>query len=579
MIQQLQELGIRVRYGQHGNTKTICPKCSQDRKNKHDPCLSVNVDEGVWNCHNCGWAGSVKLKQGKEYTMPPKELKTLSQPVIEWFAARGISNQTLVRYKISEGKEYMPQVGEERNTIHFNYFYNEQLVNIKYRDSAKNFKLVSGARLTPYGIDVALDNSDCELVIVEGEMDVLAFYEAGIKTAVSVPNGASKGNQKLEWLEECWHLFEGKNIYLATDMDEPGQALRAELARRLGKENCYNITLPYKDANDVLIHGGPGTLVECYNSASPFPVEGIDDAASVRDELLNLYEQGYPVGYDIGYDMDFIWHPGQVTLVTGIPGHGKSTWLKNVIYRLAKQYDQKSFIYSAEEANTAFALSDLYSIATGKSFFQSKWCERISKDEVEALMPFMNDHFKYYRLHENDLSIDGILGKAKEMVKRYGINNLVIDNMSTVEKSLSNQEQQRHHQIKAMMNDVARFARNYGVHVFLVAHPKKVSKLKGDKYEVPHGYDVGDSSHWYNLTDNGMTVYRNYETRQTEVHRWKVRFKYSGQVGTSYFTFNINNSRYEVAEKVNDGSDKEKFIGQPYAKKDIETFATLSDPF
>jgi len=121
MIQQLQELGIRVRYGQHGNTKTICPKCSQDRKNKHDPCLSVNVDEGVWNCHNCGWAGSVKLKQGKEYTMPPKELKTLSQPVIEWFAARGISNQTLVRYKISEGKEYMPQVGEERNTIHFNY--------------------------------------------------------------------------------------------------------------------------------------------------------------------------------------------------------------------------------------------------------------------------------------------------------------------------------------------------------------------------------------------------------------------------------------------------------------------------
>jgi hypothetical protein len=76
-----------------------------------------------------------------------------------------------------------------------------------------------------------------------------------------------------------------------------------------------------------------------------------------------------------------------------------------------------------------------------------------------------------------------------------------------------------------------------------------------------------------------MTVYRNYETKQTELHKWKVRFKYSGQVGTSYFTFNLNNSRYEVAEKVNDGSDKEKFIGQPYAKKDIEKFASLSDPF
>ena len=579
MIQQLQALGIKVRFGQHGNIKTVCPRCSKDRRKKHDPCLSVNVDEGVWNCHNCGWSGSVRLKQEKQYITPPTELKTLSEPVVKWFAGRGISNQTILRYKISEGKEYMQQVGEERNTIHFNYFYNGNLVNIKYRDSSKNFKLVSGARLTPYGVDVALDNSDSELVVVEGEMDVLAFYEAGIKTAVSVPNGASKGSQKLDWLEECWHLFEGKKIFLATDMDEAGQALRAELARRLGKENCYNITLPYKDANDVLFHGGPDMLVECYNSASPFPVEGIDDAFSVKDELMHLYDKGYPVGYDIGFDMDFIWHPGQVTLVTGIPGHGKSTFLKNVMYRLAKMHDQKFFIYSAEEANTAFALSDLYQIAFGKSFFENKWCKRITKEEVESMVPFMNDHFKYYRLSENDLSIDGILGKAKEMVKRYGINGLVIDNMSTVEKSLSNQEQQRHHQIKAMMNDVARFARNYGVHVYMVAHPKKVSKLKGDRYEVPHGYDVGDSSHWYNLTDNGMTVYRNYETRQTEVHKWKVRFKYTGQIGTSYFTFNLNNSRYEVAEKINDGSDKEKFIGQPYAKKDIQTYATLSDPF
>ena len=580
MINQLLSLGINVKSSHRGNIKVVCPKCSPERKHKNDPCLSVNIDEGVWNCHNCGWSGSVKtIKPKKEYLKPQGELKNLSQPVIDWFASRGISNQTLLRYKVSEGIDYMQQADAEVKTIHFNYIYNEEVFNIKYRDSSKNFKLVSGAMLGPYGLNVLLDNYVSELVITEGEIDAMSFYEAGIKTAISVPNGASKGSQKLEWLEEFIHIFEGKKIYLATDMDEAGIALRNELARRLGKSNCYIVEFPYKDANETLVHGGPDKLVECYNSASPFPVEGVDDAFTVRDEIIRLYEEGTPKGYDSGYDMDseFQWYPGQVTLITGIPGHGKSTWLKNIIYRLAERHGLKSFIYSAEEANTAFALSDMYQIATGKSFFKNSFADRIQRIDVDGLLPFMNDHFKYYRLSDNDLSIEGILEKAQDMVKRFGINIMVIDNMSTVEKSMSNQSDTRHHQIKNMMNDVSRFARNYDVHVFLVAHPKKMTEIKNGIYRVPNGYDVGDSSHWFNLPDNGITIYRNFETRQTELHRWKVRFKYTGQVGTSYFSFNINNSRYDSAQRLNDGSDQTRFIKQPYGKKDIEAFVSIAE--
>ena len=122
----------------------------------------------------------------------------------------------------------------------------------------------------------------------------------------------------------------------------------------------------------------------------------------------------------------------------------------------------------------------------------------------------------------------------------------------------------RHATIGEMMNQIVSFARNYEVHVFLVAHPKKMNKIRTGVYDVPHGYDVGESSFYYNLPDNGLTVYRNFETLQTEVHRWKVRFKYTGQTGASFFTFNLNNSRYESAEKLNDGSDKTKFIREPY---------------
>lgn len=564
MINELRKIGIEVKEGMFGQVKVRCPKCSDTRKNKHDRCLSVNTTTGVWNCHNCSFSGSIKHPK-KTYVLPPQcELMTLSQNVINWFEARGISNQTLLRYKVSEGVDFMPQVGGEVKTIHFNYFYDGKLVNIKYRDSSKNFKMVSGASLVPYGIDVALDNSNDSIIITEGEIDTLSFYEAGIKNAVSVPNGASN-NAKLEWLEDCWHLFENKRIYLATDTDEPGIALRMELARRLGKQNCWVIDFPYKDANETFVHGGREMLVECFHSANPFPVEGIEDAFAVQNELFKLYDDGTPMGYSVGYEMDrdFQWHPGQVTLITGIPGHGKSTWLKNIIYRLAKQ-DWRFFIYSAEEANTAFALSDLYQIATGKSFFKSDFCERMDRNDIQNNIDFMQEHFKYYKLSDNDLTINGIIAKGEEMVKRFGINGFVIDNMSTVEKGFPKYGDSRHATIGEMMNQLVTFARNYDVHVFLVAHPKKMNKIRTGVYDVPHGYDVGESSFYYNLPDNGFTVYRNLETMQTEVHRWKVRFKYTGQTGTSYFNFNINNSRYESTEKINDGSDKEKFVKQPY---------------
>lgn len=571
MIDKLSEYGIQVRHGSRGDVKVLCPKCSHTRKHRSDPCLSVNVEKGVWNCHNCDFKGAVR--ETKEYVKPPAELKAVSQKVIDWFAARCISNQTLLRYQVTEGVDYMPQVGGGVLTIHFNYFLNGELVNVKYRDSGKNFKMVSGARLAPYGVPVLHDNPSDDVVICEGEIDVLSFYEAGIKCAISVPNGAS--NRQMEWLNELQYLFDGKRILLATDMDEPGRALRDELSRRLGRENCWIVDMPKKDANEVLCELGPEALLECIQQAKPYPVEGIEDADSVQGELLSMYDSGPPNGWDA---FQFMWHPGQVSIITGIPGHGKSTFVKNVISGLARQYGVRTFIYSAEEASTAMALTDMAAIHTGKGFFDSAYGPRMSREDLEGAMPFINEHFKYYRLADNDLSVEGILAKAKEMVRQYGIEALVIDNMSTVEKSMSHKNDARNNQIQAMLSDITRFAKNHGVHVFLVAHPKKMVELRTGIYKVPNGYDISDSAHWYNLPDNGFTVYRNFETKHTEVHRWKVRHRYSGILGVEDYEFTPYNSTYHLTERTNDGSDRSLFVGQPTNRTDIEGFARLADP-
>ena len=112
----------------------------------------------------------------------------------------------------------MPQTGKVEHAIQFNYFVGDQLVNVKYRDGRKNFKLYKGAEKVFYNINSIVGYEYC--VIVEGEMDVLALHEAGITNAVSVPNGATLNTNNLEYLDNTIDYFlDQEKIIIAVDSD------------------------------------------------------------------------------------------------------------------------------------------------------------------------------------------------------------------------------------------------------------------------------------------------------------------------------------------------------------------------
>ena len=140
MINELSALGIKI-LKQKGEYKTTCPQCSHTRKNKRDKCLSVDITNGLYNCHNCGWSGSVqKFSSKPDYIKPLGTNIQLNKRVLNWFEQRKITESTLLHWKIGESLEYMPQVGKKRRVINFNYFRDNELINVKFRDSEKNLK-------------------------------------------------------------------------------------------------------------------------------------------------------------------------------------------------------------------------------------------------------------------------------------------------------------------------------------------------------------------------------------------------------------------------------------------------------
>lgn len=528
-----------------GEAQTVCPECSHNRKKKTDKCLSVNLDKQTWFCHHCGWKGAL-LEKEVEYVRPEWKNKTeLSNPVVKWFENRLISQKTLKLLKVSEGLEWMPQTQKIENTIQFNYFRNEELINIKYRDGRKNFKLHKDSELIFYNLDSVVGAK--EVVITEGEIDCLSFIECGVKNVVSVPNGANLNSNNMAYVDNCINMFDDVEvIYIATDNDIAGRKLRSELSERFGIERCKYIEFEsFKDANDLIKSTGTVALYDCYKNALDFPLEGVFTLSDIDNEINDMYENGLDNGVDTGmqdFDELLRFSKGYITTITGIPGHGKSDYMDQIALKLNLRHKWRFGFYSPENKPTRLHISKLARKLIGKKWFG---IDRLTKESLEDVKTVLNNNFWFIK-PEKDFTLESILKHVKQLKKTKGIDAFVIDAWNKLEHKYLQSETKY---IGESLDKIAEFCEINNVHCFLVAHPTKILKNKNTSlYEVPNLYNIAGSANFYNKTDNGISVYRNFETGKTEVYVQKVKFSHWGKVGMVEFDYNLDSGRFMLPE-------------------------------
>ena len=516
-----------------GKREGICPLCSADRKpqNRKAKCAMYDWERGLGTCMNCNVVFQLhtfKRKGGNDKVYnKPKQIANplLSNKVIKWFESRGISNNTLIKMKITEGKEFMPQTGKEENTIQFNYFINNELINIKYRDGKKNFKLVKGAEKVFYNIDSTIGHD--YVVIVEGEIDALSFIDAGVHSVVSVPNGATVTGTNLDYLDSCIDYFEGKEkIIIAVDKDEAGENLRQELIRRLGAETCYTVDFgDYKDANEFLVANGRNMLSSIINDASPVPIENVLTLRDIDDELQEFIHEGFKPGYQIGldnFDNIFSTYTGQFITVTGVPSSGKSDFVDRMVVGYNLKYGWKTAFASPENKPTFLHAHKLIRkignwMPEKTDIGSSKW------NEVTEIV---NDNFFFIEHERYDL--DAVLNKGAQLVKRKGIKCLVIDpynkikmdgasNMSIPDATME------------YLTRIEAFAKKYDVLVIVVAHPTKMYKKEDGTIDEPNMYNIKGGGEWYDASYHGLLVHRDYNKKTVKVKVLKVKFQNLGE--------------------------------------------------
>ncbi len=253
-------------------------------------------------------------------------------------------------------------------------------------------------------------------------------------------------------------------------------------------------------------------------------------------EFYGLYDQGgMPRGISAGWvtlDPLYTIGKGEWTLVTGVPGHGKSSWLDNVIVNTARDHDWRWLVFSAENQPASRHAANLASIYIGRPFNYGTRTRMTEEDWLYA-SSFLDTQVKFLEPQERECNIQSIL----ETAQFEQFDAMVIDPWNELDHSRPGSMTETEY-ISESLSKVRRFAKEKNVHVFIVAHPTKLQRTKSldgesNTYPVPTPWDVSGSAHWRNKADNCICVWRDVldPRSETQIHVQKIRFRWMGQVG------------------------------------------------
>jgi len=419
-----------------------------------------------------------------------------------------------------------------------------------------------GSATCLYGVD---DIKGQEvIVIVEGEMDKLAVQVAGWHASASVPNGASQHNDL--WGYGAWQAVQAANrVYIATDMDEGGETCATNLVMQIGYTKCYRVKWRggCKDANDVLMDYGWQAVDEDIRNAKVMAPVGMPSLRSVQGRMLDRIQRRMPdefvSGLSTGWkSFDEYYKPvtGELTVITGSPGSGKSEWLLSLVLNIARNHGKRFllFAFEAVESGLTMQLLEKHYEASALDLRDAcKTCEEV-ENAVNNALEWLDAYVCYGARGFTTPNIDQVLELAgRESASERNLWGLIIDPYNYLAHGENYRGSETQH-ISSMLTKLKRFALENNCHVFIVAHPTKSTQwADADAAKrKPSLYDISGSAHWFNKCDNGIIVAREFlevngeeiATPWTEVDVQKVRNKEAGKLGSHKFKFDVQRRSY-----------------------------------
>lgn len=529
-----------------------CPYCHGGTHHDKDT-FSINLENGTFNCFRsgCGKHGHfVELARDfcfpldfgevKKYKQLPQRKIEVRPAAITYLEGRGISKAVAEKYNITTAKN-------DQHVLVFPFYDENGIMQfVKYRktnfnpqkDKNKEWS-EAGAKPILFGMQQCQDRTT--VVITEGQIDSLSVAEAGIKNAVSVPNGA----RGFTWYQHCadW-LNEFDEIIVFGDNEHGQITLVNELQARVSQKVRVVRVVDYlgeKDANDILRKYGKDAIIKAIENAEVPKLKNVKKLSDVKSVSLmdmpkirtGLYELDKVIGG---------LYLGQVSLWSGKRGEGKSTLASQVIAEAVEQ-DWNVFVYSGELPDFHFKrwldmqLAGPDHLTKNEDIFGDTYYT-IPDDVQKKINDWYQDKIYIYDnayIPETASETETLLTTVEKVIKQYDTRLICLDNLMTAMEQVDSKDNLYTAQSNFVWS-LKNLAMKYNVHIMLVAHPRKTQVGEMGNDDIAGSGDITnkvDTVIFYgrqNSTEDGMghiTVTKNRLTGKLAVGKNTIETQYS----------------------------------------------------
>lgn len=431
---------------------------------------------------------------------------------------RGFDDETIKHWRL--GVTWIRDAGcAPEVAVGIPYVEDGKVPLVKMRNLAtskddRKFRRTLGGHSGLFNADAVRDLR--QVVLVEGELDAISLWQLGITNVASTSLGAKKTIPD-EWMET---LAGVEDIVLWYDEDDKGQEAAQALIQQLGTYRCRLASMPFdapalpdgrrpKDANDLLKASlGDPDIASAVAKAAVKAAVGITNASVVRPShlagaLLAEIDKGEAsLGISTGWvDLDRAIRGvrrGELTLVTGHTGHGKTTWTVDLMNNLAEQ--GHPVLMSALENGSASLARKLFQGKLGHPISEIK--NEGDRDRAIAALARLDEHPVFLIDRYGRVKPSEIVDAIKFAKFRHGVRYVMIDHLHFLGKEDSNTEKLDH--LEETMSALATLAHEEDIHIFLLAHPR--GNVPDDT--IPDGSTVKGVSAAKQDADNIFTVFR-----------------------------------------------------------------------
>lgn len=538
----------------------------------HEPCPECGSSDalaryadGSGHCFSCKYN---ERADGDERPSAPRSRVTDWTPIKGHYAdltARGITEETCRK------NDY--QLGElgDGTKVHIQLIRddNGQLIDQKTRDRNKAFRWLGGSKYKGIIGSWSWPAKGKSVVITEGEIDRMSISQAFDNKwpTGSLPNGADSVKNAI--LVDYERLCRFDNIILCFDNDKPGQEALKIACEMLPVGKVKIMTLPKKDANEVLLDKtlGPAALVRAFWDAKPWRPDGIREGREfTRERMKQTRKAGLRLVYPKLDDMWDGMRDGEITTICAGSGIGKSTIARDIAYHQRMEHGLKIGNIFLEEDNET-SVKAYVGLHQGVPLKKLIKTPEILTDEQwdESLAAVIWDNMMFYD-HFGSLESDRLLTMMRYMAAS-GCRRIVLDHISIVVSGLESVDERK--DIDILMTKLASFVKETGVHVIAIVHLKRSNGKNFNEGGQISANDLRGSAAIEQLSFNILAAERNQqdEKRKAFAQLRSLKCRITGETGEAdVLKWNLAKGCYEPAS----AADLAEF--EPHDEKEDAVF-------